>query len=80
MIGGEFQADLRVDVRGGLAAAAHDQGELEGVGRPDLHGLRLHIAQAGPGAGLSGETEGQQSSGSEGQGLKHSGLGTGLRD
>lgn len=37
MIGGELQADLRVDVRGGLTAAAHDQGELQTVRGSNLH-------------------------------------------
>ena len=56
VVGGELQAHLRVDVGRGLAAAAHDQGELQRVGRPDLHGLGLHVADAGAGAGLSRET------------------------
>lgn len=53
MIGGELQAHLRVDVRGRLAAAAHYQRELEAVGGSDLHGLSLHIADAGAGTGLT---------------------------
>lgn len=53
MIGGELQAHLGVDVRGGLAAAAHDQRELQAVGGSDLHGLGLHVADAGAGAGLT---------------------------
>ena len=56
VVGGELQADLGVDVGGGLAAAAHHQGELQAVGRSDLHGLGLHVAQAGARAGLSRET------------------------
>ena len=58
VIGGELQADLGVDVGGGLSAAAHHQGDLQAVGRPDLHGLGLHVAQAGAGAGLSREAVG----------------------
>lgn len=53
MIGGELQAHLGIDVRGGLAAAAHDQRELQAVGGSDLHGLGLHVADAGAGAGLT---------------------------
>jgi len=58
VIGGELQADLRVDVGRGLPSAAHHQGELQAVGGSDLHGLGLHVAQAGAGARLTGETEG----------------------
>lgn len=58
VIGGEFQADLSVDVRGGLAAAAHDQRELQAVGGSDLHGLSLYVADAGTRAGLARETGG----------------------
>lgn len=53
VIGGELQAHLGIDVRGGLAAAAHHQGELEAVGGSDLHGLSLHVADAGAGARLA---------------------------
>lgn len=60
MIGGEFQADLSVDVGGGLAAAAHDQRELQAVGGANLHGLSFHVTDAGARAGLAGETTGRR--------------------
>lgn len=59
VIGGEFQADLSVNVGGGLAAAAHDQRELQAVGGSDLHGLSFYVTDAGTRAGLAGETSGR---------------------
>lgn len=47
VIGGELQPDLSVDVRRRFASAAHDQRELDHVGRADLHGLCFHIADTG---------------------------------
>lgn len=60
VIGGELQADLRVNVRGRLAAAAHDQWELQTVRGSDLHRLSFHITNAGARAGLTRETGAQQ--------------------
>lgn len=57
VIGGEFQADLSVNMRGGIAAAAHDQWELQTVGGSDLHGLSFHITDTGARAWLTRETE-----------------------
>lgn len=56
MVGGKFQADLSVDVRGRFAAAAHDQRELQTVRSSDLHGLGLHVTDDGARAGLTRET------------------------
>lgn len=56
VIGGELQADLGVDVRGGLSATAHDQRELQAVGGSDLHRLSFHITDAGARARLPWET------------------------
>lgn len=56
VIGGELQADLGVDVRGGVPAAAHDQRELQTVGGSDLHRLSFHVSDTGAGTGLPGET------------------------
>lgn len=47
VIGGKLQPDLRVDVRRRLPSAAHDQRELDHVGRADLHGLCFHITNTG---------------------------------
>lgn len=60
MIGGELQADLRVNVRRGLAATTHDQWELQTVRGADLHGLSFHITNTGARAGLTRETGVQQ--------------------
>lgn len=60
VIRGELQANLCVNVRGGLAAAAHDQWELQTVRGSDLHRLSFHITDAGARAGLTRETAGKQ--------------------
>lgn len=57
MIGGKLQAHLGVDVRGGVAAAAHYQGELQTVGGADLHRLGFNITDTESGTGLTRETE-----------------------
>lgn len=57
VIGGKFQANLSVNVRGRLSATAHDQWELDHIGRSDLHGLRFHIANTGGCAVITWETE-----------------------
>lgn len=59
VIGGEFQADLCVNVRGGFTTTAHDQWELQTVGSSDLHWLGLHVTNTGARAGLTRETEEQ---------------------
>ncbi len=57
VIGGELQPDLSVDVRRRFASAAHDQRELDHVGRADLHGLCFHIADTGGRAVIAWKTE-----------------------
>lgn len=52
VIGGKLQADLSVNVWGGLSATAHDQRELQAVGGSDLHRLSFHVTDAGARAGL----------------------------
>lgn len=59
VIGRELQAHLGIDVRGRLTAATHHKRELEAVGGSDLHGLSLHVADAGARAGLTWETGAQ---------------------
>lgn len=57
MIGGKFQPNLSVNVRGWLSATAHDQRELDHIRRSDLHGLSFHVANTGSGAVIAWETE-----------------------
>lgn len=57
VIGGKLQPDLRVDVRRRLPSAAHDQRELDHVGRADLHGLCFHITNTGGRAMIAWKTE-----------------------